>query len=442
MAMIMVVLNFARVFTDMGISNAIIHRQDTTRDQLSSLYWLNIFAGLAVFLIIILCAPLIVSFYREPRLEELIPCAALSLIVMPFGQQFQILLQKELSFDCLAKQDITATAVGVMVSILTALAGHGVFSIIWGELAHSAAKTAMLIKVGWSSWKPGFHFARRDLKNYLDFGLYQMGERSINYLSANIDYILIGRFLGKDVLGVYRIAYELVVMPLMRINPVLTRVAFPVFSIKQDDDPALRRGYLELTKIIAYLTLPLIVGLAVVAPVFVPVAFGEGWEGSVVLIQILAAVGVIKALFNPCGSIFLAKGRADIGFWLNVFVATVNTLVFLAAVKHGVYAVAWCYLGLSISYVPIIWTLLKRVIGLDIFDYLKTLIGPAAISAAMGAVTCLLFYLLQSEMTSLQLLILLTAAGGALYAALCLIFEKQYFLGLIQMILNRNQGTA
>jgi len=96
MSMVTVVIGFAQAFADMGISNAIIHRQDADRDQLSSLYWLNILAGIIVCVVTIALSPLIVSFYNQPRLSSLIIWGAIIFLVTPIGQQFQMLLQKEI----------------------------------------------------------------------------------------------------------------------------------------------------------------------------------------------------------------------------------------------------------------------------------------------------------------------------------------------------------
>ena len=98
MAMMMVVIGFAQAFADMGISNAIIHRQNTTDEHLSSLYWLNILAGIVLFFLLLAMVPAIVAFFAEPRLAELIPVTALIFLIAPFGQVFQALLQKNLRF--------------------------------------------------------------------------------------------------------------------------------------------------------------------------------------------------------------------------------------------------------------------------------------------------------------------------------------------------------
>jgi O-antigen/teichoic acid export membrane protein len=118
-----------------------------------------------------------------------------------------------------------------------------VYALIYAQLAVASVKAAQLAFYGWRRWTPKLRLRRRDLKGFVGFGLYQMGERTIYYWSSNIDYVLIGRFLGPEQLGLYTIAYQLVVMPVSRLAPVLTRVAFPVFAKRQHDDAALRRGF-------------------------------------------------------------------------------------------------------------------------------------------------------------------------------------------------------
>ena len=196
MGMVMVVMGFAQAFADMGISNAIIHRQDVTRDHLSTLYWLNILAGIIVFCVVCASTPLVVVFYREPRLPNLLYLTAVIFLITPLGQQFQILFQKNLKFDGLAKIEVVTALVNATVAIGLAFAGAGVYSLIFGQLAATSAKVTLLCGMGWRHWHPSLHFAKRDLKGYVRFGLYQMGERTVNYLSANIDYIIIARFLG------------------------------------------------------------------------------------------------------------------------------------------------------------------------------------------------------------------------------------------------------
>jgi len=441
MSMVTVVIGFAQAFADMGISNAIIHRQDADRDQLSSLYWLNILAGIIVCVVTIALSPLIVSFYNQPRLSSLIIWGAIIFLVTPIGQQFQMLLQKELKFDQLAKVEVATTIVGFVVTAVTAYLGQGVFALVWGQLTKAICRSTLLTTLGWTTWHPHLHFRLADTKGYLSFGLYQMGERSINYFSANVDYLLIGKFLDPVTLGAYTFAYQLVTMPLLKLNPVMTQVAFPLFAKKQMDNEALCRGYLSMNKLLAFATCPLLVGLAATAPLVVPVVFGSQWQSSIPLIQILSMLGIFKSLSNPSGSIFLAKGRADVGLKLNILVALTNASIFLLVVSSGAYAIALAYSGLCFIYLIIIFLLLHRIIKLGFREYIIALLNPLWISLLMGIVLYFtlgkLVELLTNKIIALGVLL---GLGLSIYMFLWMVCDGKYIKQLSVMLFQGKQG--
>ena len=99
MALVMLVIGFSNAFLDMGISNAIIHKQEITKKQLSSLYWVNVLAGISLFLLACSVAPILAGFYKEPKLTELIILVSITLLIQSFGQQFMVLWQKKMEFN-------------------------------------------------------------------------------------------------------------------------------------------------------------------------------------------------------------------------------------------------------------------------------------------------------------------------------------------------------
>ncbi|MGB2599776.1 MAG: MOP flippase family protein [Candidatus Omnitrophota bacterium] len=391
MGMVLVVIGFARLFADIGVSNAIIYRQDATRESLSSLYWLNILGGIAIFFIVCALTPLVVILYHEPRLSSLMYLLALTFLITPFGQQFQMLLQKELQFKQLARITIIAAAANSAVAIILAIGGMGVFSLIWGQLVGAFVRVLQLSFWGWRRWKPQWHFSRNSLKGYIGFGLYQLGERTVNYFNSNLDYLLIGILLGAKPLGYYTLAYNLILRPSLKINPIITRVAFPVFSKLQNDVVKLKKGYLKVLQVLSLVNFPLMVGLAIVAPVAVPVIFGERWVPSVILVQILTVVGLLRSVNNPVGSLLLSKGRADLGFKWNVGVMITQIPgLYLGAKYGGTVGVAVAFAILQILYTMLNYLILIRpLLGPCLREYISSMWPSLLMSVAMGgAVFC------------------------------------------------------
>ncbi|MBN2569927.1 MAG: MOP flippase family protein [Deltaproteobacteria bacterium] len=433
MGMIMVVMGFAQAFADMGISNAIIHRQDATRDQLSSLYWLNMLVGVLVFCIIWASTPLVVIFYREPRLYDLLHITAVIFLITPVAQQFQILLQKNLNFNGLAKIEMATALVNSTVSIGAGMASLGVYALVYGQLAGTIARVALLCGVGWRDWHPSLHFSRRDLKGYVSFGLYQMGERTVNYLSAHMDYIIIGRFLGPAALGFYTLAYQLVTFPLTKVNPVITKVIFPVFSIIQNDNESFRKGYVRVINYIAFITFPMLIGLFIVAPEFIILLFGERWVASAFVLQILCMVGLFKSLGNPVGAVLLAKGRADIGFYWNVFIMIIVGVAVIIGVNWGINGVAIAILLLQIPLFLIIQPIVNRLIDLKMIQYLKPLFTPLVCSLAMLAGIFLVKRVVV-ESDAQRVFAISVTVGVLIYTAALYIKDKNSFWEVVSLI--------
>src|SRR5712664_863135 len=277
MAMVMAVLGFAQIFTDVGVGSAVIHRQNNSHQELSSLYWLNVFAGAAVFLLTVAATPLVVAFFDEPRLATLLPATALLFLIAPFGQLFQLLLQKELKFRDLALVEFLSAIAGAVVAIGCALEGLGVYSLVFGQLGTACFTTVSVALIVWRDWWPGVLFHTFDIRLYLPFGLFQLGNRGVNFLVARVDQIIIGAILGATTLGNYNFAWNLAIMPVTRINPILTRIAFPLFAKVQLENARLKRGYLMLVWLLTATNGPILVGGAAVADTLVPLAFGPQW---------------------------------------------------------------------------------------------------------------------------------------------------------------------
>lgn len=436
-ALVNVVIGFAQSFSDMGVSNAIIRCKNNTREKLSTLFWFNILVGIAIFAIIILASPLVVSFYNNESLYNLIFWAAVTFLIMPFGQLYQALLQKNMSFRSISIIEIIATFTGALLSIAMAYGGLGVISLIWGQIITATIKAIGFSIAGKKFWKPMLHFNTGDFSEYLEFGLYQMGERCVNYFTYNIDVIIIGKFLGPSVLGFYSIAYQIIIMPLYKINPILTTVAFPLFSKYQDDNSILQSGYKQISATLGFISFPIIAGLSLTSQVYVPIVLGNNWEPSIILIQILSIVGLAKTLANPTGTIYLAKGYANFGFLWNVFVAIFNAIVFYTAIQYGIVALALSYAVLSIIYLIILQTIVCRMIDLKLSSYFESFKYQLFSTLIMGLVVYASYRLfIYANVYPIFILMALILIGIFAYAILQYKLNKPYLYNLRSYIVN------
>lgn len=438
MGMALIVIGFAQAYADVGISAAIVHHQHVSREQLSSLYWLNLAVGASIFAVLWLGSPLIASFFHEPRLVPLLHGVSAVFLLLPLGKQFEILLQRDLRFDLLARQDIAAAVAGAAAAVAGAVAGLGVWALVLGTVTTVATRTALLLWVGLREHCPMLHFRWADLDRFVGFGAYQMGERTVNYVAERLDQLLIGSLLGATTLGFYNFAFNLTGQPVSRINPIVTKVAFPIFCRVQDDASRLQRGYLTIVKLVTSVNAPLLLGLVAVAPLLVPTVFGVQWTASVALVQVLALVALLRSVGNPTGSLLLSRGRADLGFAWNVCLLLVSApAIWLGAHAGGALGVAFALLGVQIVIAPVSYVALVRpMMGACARAYLLAVMRPTALALLMATIVAAMAGVIRLSVPAM-LLVGQVVAGGAAYALLLWRFERATLDDLRAAVLGR-----
>ncbi len=395
MAIVMVIVGFSQAFLDMGISNVIIHKQDISQVQLSTLYWVNVIAGVLIFLVVCGVAPFVAIFYQQPELTKLIILLGTTFLIQPFGQQFMMLWQKELRFKEIARIDIINKFVTLIVTVWFAYEGYGVYSLVYGAIAGSIVQTAQFMELGFKEHKPRFVFKLKNIKEFLNFGAYQMGERTINYFHYQIDTILIGKLLGMEALGIYNIAKNLIMKPAMVFNPIITKVTLPVMAKIQNDVLGLKQVYLKTINYLSSVNFLAYAFIFIFAHDIVLLLFGVKWIPAVPIVKILSVWGALRSTGNPIGSLLLAKGKANWGFFWNL------GLFFYVPV--GIYIGShWGLEGVSCSLVILIflliipnWYLLVQPLcGAGFMEYHIQILKPALIAILTGVGAYIAIYAL------------------------------------------------
>ena len=434
MALVMIVIGFSQAFLDMGISNAIIHKQEVTKDQLSTLYWVNIFAGLVLFFIIVLIAPFISEFYKEPELTKLILITSLTFIIQPFGQQFMVLWQKKLRFSEIAKIDIVNKSISLVVSVYLAYKGYGVYAIVFGVLAGIVSQTIQFVFIGLKEYRPGFVFKIGEVKEFLSFGAYQMGEKTINYFNYQIDTILIGRLLGVEALGIYTVAKQIIMAPSQIINPIITKVTFPVMAKLQDDIPRLKNIYLKTINYLSSVNFPIYVFIFIFAHDIVLIMFGEKWLEAVYIMKILSIWGALRSTGNPVGSLLLARGKANWGFWWNLGIFFYTPIGIYVGSYWGLEGISWAlvFLSFPLGMVASWYFLVNNLCDAGFVEYHKEIFIPAVVAVISGVMVYLSTYYID---TTLLKFIVAIFIGFLFFVGLNYILNKKLLIELKKIVI-------
>lgn len=337
-AMASTFLLLAKIVNQFGISASIIQHKDITEEHLSSAFWVNICIGVVMCLMTILFSGAIGQFYQNDTVVKILRILAVTFIV---GSAYTVhfgLLQRELKFKSIAGTIIISAILTSVISICLAYYGWGVWSIVWGRLVGDIAACVATMII--SQWRPRFIFNLSKFKELFHFGINALGVSFLSYLILNLDNILIGKYLGTALLGVYGMAYNIISIPQKNISGIIASVAFPAFSKIQDDLQNVRVQYFRLINFITLLTFPILIGLMALAPDFIAILLNEKWRSIVIPLQILCVVGMVNSVGFTVGSVFFGLGRADLELRLDLVNLTCLALAIFIGVQWGIIGVA------------------------------------------------------------------------------------------------------
>jgi O-antigen/teichoic acid export membrane protein len=443
MTMVLLMIWFAQALADGGMSPAIIHRKKLSQGILNSLFWLNILYSIVLYVILVALKQPLSNFFNQPELVDYIPVAASIIIIAAIGTQFRVLLNKELRFDLVARHEMGSITLNIIVAVTMAWNGYGVWSMVIGYLAGGMLSTIILVFYGLKFWKPGFHLSFTGLYDLIVFGVYQMGERVLIFLNSRVDQLLIGSLLGAQALGIYTLAHNFVIGPTIRVNQIISTVMFPVFAKIQDDDAMLRKGYLKLVKIVTIINTPILLGIAVVAPVLVPILYDQEWHYSIYILQILSVYALIRSTGSPAGSLQLAKGRADLGFKWNFSLMLITAPVIYAGfIAGGLSGIALAQVALAVSlFVPYWIFMIKPLIGPPAKSYYFAIFDALVPGVFMGAVVWVVWLLTQGLSDLLQLGIMILA-GAFSFVYFAYRNEQELFKEVSELAKNKYSRNA
>ena len=226
---------------DTGFTSALIRKKERTDIDYSTVYVTNVVLSFVLCLILCLCAPLIAEFYHEPQLLPIVCANAALLLVGSFIAVQGARLSIQLDFKTKSKISVISTVSTGIISIIFALLGFGVWSLILPNFF------AVLIKgilyYFYQHWFPGFRFSWQSYKEFFSYGSKLMASSLLNAVYGNVYSLVIGKFYSASSLGYYTKGHGYATLPSATLSGVLNKVTFPVLSKVQDDDARLENAY-------------------------------------------------------------------------------------------------------------------------------------------------------------------------------------------------------
>ncbi len=431
-AIAMMIIGFAEIFSNMGLTIGIIHKQNITQKQYSSVYWLNLMTSVIAFSILVGATPLLSSFYNEPILNSVIPLLGLQIIINAIGKIHQTIKTKELHFAFISKINVISTFIGFLLTVILAYLGFGVYSLVWGQLFQVTINQGIFLITGITDKNIIFHFSYVEVKEFISIGSYQLGSQILDFLAFQIDVFLIGYFFGMNNLGIYSIGKELVIKPFQMINALVLNVASAAFAKIQNDVEAIKRNYLKLAEVVTNLSFPLYLVIFIFADTIVAILYAPTFSEVAIFLRILIPVGMISSVNSIPSTLIIAKGRTDISFRWTVIRVVISTGMILFASFFSIYFVAASQSLLVVVFFFIYWRIaVYPLSGITLNEYLNIFKGSflTAVLVALPFIVISYFFNL-----SLILGVLLSIFYVITYLVILMRIKEYRFSDLKQFI--------
>lgn len=416
------------VFVQQGLTTALIQKKKVDSIDLSSVFYANIFVSIILYALLYLSAPLIANFYKENILIVLTRVLSLNIIIGAFSAIHFVILSRNLDFKKSFFSNMANIVTQGVFGIILALNGYGLWSLVISKLAGSFIGS--LVLWFYVKWKPSKEFSLVRLKEMFSYSSKILGTNLLNTIFNNIHSLIIGHYYSSDELGYYQRGQQIPQTIMTAIDGSLSEVIYPTLSMLQDDIFKLKNTIKRTIKISMYITLPLLVGLYIVAKPLTIILLTDKWLSSVPFMQLTCLICMFWPLSSRMHAIN-AIGKSDITLRLSVVTKIITLLLILLCAKSGIYAIMLATLIASIITMFILSYYSKKYINYGLMEMCKDILPSIILSLVMGFFVILIGTFIEDALLRLLTQII---SGIIIYISGSNISKNESFYDIIEVL--------
>lgn len=383
-ALAMVFITVLTVFTDGGLTLYLIQSRTMDRTIASTAFFISGAAGLVLAPALALAAPALARLLDAPTLAQILPALSLSLLIGAFSNVPASLLQREMRFRVLATRQVVATTVSVVVAVVLAVSGAGVWALVAQTLVRSVISFGMLW--GSTDFRPAWAFSGPAAREMSAFGSKNIGVELLRRARTEGEVLLIGVLAGTTALGLWTVALRLADVVLDLCTSAFGRVAHPVFARLQDDSPRLGRALSTAMALGALVMVPMLMLLSLVSEAVVPIVFGPQWLPAAGVAAILAIRTLVTGLGDFHRSVLLATGKAGAELVITFVQVAVQAVIIVVFADDGLTTLAFALTAWAVISWPIRALVVWRIHGIGARAYTQTALIVIAAGFAVAVV--------------------------------------------------------
>lgn len=380
--MLLIFMSLAEVFIDAGFGSALIQKKNPTQTDYSTVFYFNIVMSFILYAVLFFCAPAIADFYRMPILCKVLRVQGLILFIYAFNIIQRNQIRKNLKFKKLSKITITTSIISLIVTVLMAYLGFGV----WALVAQNFVGALVPCIFFWLTmkWRPTCEYSWVSFKELFGFGFYMFLTHLFTTFSQRITGLLVGRWYNASTMGYYTKASSLSKYATLSVSGVMIQTTYPLYAAVQDDKERLINMVKRITSTLAYITVPMLGLLILVAEPLIVLLYSDRWVASVPYFQILCVGGMAGCLQAVNQQTIAAIGKSKVFFVWTVVKNSVGIVLQIVGL------IVWGIWGLLVGKVLSSWfsylvniTLVSKHVGYKNYQQLKDL-SPIFIASAIA----------------------------------------------------------
>lgn len=421
--MLTIFISIATIITNSGLASALVFDKKSDEDDYTTVFLFNAFVSISLYVLIYMCAPLIARFYNEPLLISLTRWISLVFVFNAISIIQNTILVINLDFKTQSIIKLTSLIISVVVAIILALFGWGVYSIVAQTLVQALVASFLF----WykSSWRPTGRFTKKSFLKLWNYGSKILFSNLFTSLVQNVDNLLIGKIFQPTTLGLFVRAKSTKAIPENIFTLAFQTSIFPILSKLNEDRIEHRKKHLQFFKIGSYFIFPLVLVFFFFTPELIRFLYGKNWVGAIPYLQIISFSIIpyfLGILFNQT---LLSLGDSKLFMKLNMFrrvlgLINIPVAIFWGLIPYLYSIVIFNVIGL---FIDILYSAPK--IGTTFKDYLPTILKSLIYSLVMiviilsvqylpfnfivlkfiGVVIAILFYFLLMHLFERQILV-------------------------------------
>lgn len=395
-ALTMIFSAVCAAITDGGFEKSLIHRQELTLVQISTVFWINLLLGMGMVGILVLSAPALAVFFREPKLTIVLQVSSIGILINAIGQTPSALLRKEFKFKKISYAHMVGSLIGGLTGVILAYNGYGVWALVYSTLI---SQVIMLLGyILYSTWRLEFTFSYSSIKSMLPYGLNILYGSIVFFALQQFNNLIVGRYYTKTDLGLYHRGSRFPELVSSIIEGVVLKIAFPLLSRFQEDNVQLNGLLQKIVKILAFVSFPILTILFVNARDITIALFTAKWAGSIFYLQLFCLIKCLYPIIIIYKETLLVKGYAKLSSKILTVFSIVEVLLVLLVIQYGIAYIIMVTAAITVAQYVSYVIILSRKISLSVAQQIFWLSKYLVIAVITGVG----IYFLNSQLDSLN----------------------------------------